>query len=248
MSDNNAPSTSQKPASTENPLAVILFNIAIPAIILYRFSKPNYLGPMGALAVALAFPLGFGLYDFAMRRKANPISLLGFVSIFATGSFGVFHLDGSWYAVKEAVIPTMMGVAVLFSLRTKSPLVRTMLYNDRIIDVAKVDEELAARSNTDAFNVLLVRVTWLLAASFLLSAVLNFTLATYIVKSPAGTPEFNQELGRMTAVSYPSVVIPCMLVTMGALFWLLSGIKKLTGLDLDTIFKSPPPKAKKGDV
>lgn len=245
MTDSNAPTMAKKPVSTESPLAVLLFNIVIPAIILYRFSKPNYLGPTNALVVALIFPLGFGLYDFAMRRKANPISLLGFLSILATGSIGVFHLDGSWFAIKEAAIPTMMGLAVVISLRTKSPLIKTMLYNDRIIDVVKVDQELTARDNTAAFNLLLVRVTWLLGASFLLSAALNFLLATYLVKSPAGTPEFNEQLGKMTALSYPIIVIPCMLMTMGALYWLLSGIKKLTGLDLDTIFKSPPPKVKK---
>jgi hypothetical protein len=134
---------------------------------------------------------------------------------------------------------------VLASLRTKSPLVKTMLYNERIIDVPLVDKELAARGNTEKFNNLLVRTTWLLASSFLLSAGLNFTLSTYIIKSPAGSVEFNQELGRMTAVSYPAVVLPCMVITMLALWRLISGIKKMTSLDLDTIFKNKPAEASK---
>src|SRR6185312_1742992 len=111
------------------------------------------------------------------------------------------------------------------SLKTRSPLVKTLLYNDKVIDVARVDHELAERGNTERFNRLLVMTTWMLAGSFLLSAALNFTLATFIVHSPAGSVEFNQELGRMTGMSYAVVVAPCMIVTMLALWRLLSGIK-----------------------
>ncbi len=227
---------------TENPLNVLIFNIALPALILFKLSGPNRLGPMGALGLGVFFPTAFGLYDFYLRRKANPISILGFVSILATGSFGLMQLDSKWFAIKEAVIPSLMGVAVLASLRTKSPLVRTLLYNEKMMDVARVDQELAARGNTEHFNKLLVNTTWLLACSFLLSAVLNYVLAKIIINSPTGSVEFNQELGRMTAVSYPAVVLPCMVITMFALWRLLAGIKKLTDLDLDTVFKSKPEK------
>jgi hypothetical protein len=232
----------KKTGATDNPLNTLLFNIALPALILYKLSKPERLGPTAALALALIFPLGFGIYDFYKNRKANPISILGFVSILATGSFGLLHLDGKWFAVKEAVIPSLMGIAVVGSLWTKSPLVRTLLYNDKVIDVPKVDAELAARGNAERFQKLLVMTTWMLAASFLLSAVLNFTLASIIVKSPSGTTEFNEELGKMTAMSYPVIVVPCMLITLGALWRLVSGIKRMTGLDLETIFKNPPAK------
>ena len=137
-------------------------------------------------------------------------------------------------------MPTLMGIAVVGSLRTRSPLVKTLLYNDKVIDVARVDRELAEKGNTDRFNRLLVLTTWMLAASFLLSAALNFTLASFIVQSPAGSVEFNQELGKMTAMSYPVVVAPCMVVTLLALWRLVSGIKAMTGLDLETIFKNQP--------
>jgi len=154
----------------------------------------------------------------------------------------LMQLDGIWFAVKEASIPLLMGLAVVISMKTKTPLVRTLLYNDKVIDVERVDKELTARDNHAAFARLLVATTWTLAMSFLLSAALNFGLAIYLLKSPAGTPEFNQELGKMTALSYPVIVIPCMAVTLIALWRLLSGIKKLTGLEFETIFKTPPQK------
>ena len=75
-----------------------------------------------------------------------------------------------------------------------------------------------------------------LAASFLLSAVLNFGLARYLLKSPSGTPEFNAELGKMNLLSWPVIVLPSMAMTMYALWKLLRGIEALTGLDFESIF------------
>ena len=46
----------------------------------------------------------------------------------------------------------------------------------------------------------------------------------------------------MTGMSYAVVVAPCMVVTMLALWRLLSGIRAMTGLDLETILKSQPTK------
>lgn len=225
-------------AKTGNgPFYNIAFNLAIPALILYKLSGENRLGPAWALVLALCFPVGYGAYDFWTNRKTNALSILGFVSFLLTGSFGLMKLDGIWFAVKEATIPTLMGVAVVVSLKTKYPLVKTLLYNDKLIDVEKVAQELKSRGTEPNFERLLKVTTWLLACSFALSAVLNFALAVYLLKSPAGTEEFNKELGKMTAMSYPVIVLPCMVVTMFALWRLLSGIRKLTGLDLDQVFK-----------
>lgn len=238
--------TTQKPghAKAENPLVSLVFNIALPALILSKMSGAERLGPNLSLIVALALPLGYGAWDFWKSRKANFISILGFVSILLTGGLGLMKLDGFWFAVKEAAVPSLIAIAVIGSLWTKYPLVRTILYNEKIIDVVTVNAELTRTGNTNAFNKLLVVTTWLLAFSFVLSAVLNFVLAIVLLKSPTGTEEFNKELGIMTAWSYPVIAVPCMVVTMLALWKLLSGIKKLTGLEMEAIFKTPPPKKK----
>lgn len=229
-------------SKSENPFVSLVFNIALPALILSKLSEDDRLGPQLSLIVALSLPLAYGLWDFMNTRKTNFISILGFVSILLTGGLGLMQLDGIWFAVKEAAVPGIISVVIVGSLWTKYPLVRTMLYNDKIINVAAVDAELERTNNVPAFNKLLVVTTWWLAFSFVLSSVLNFVLAVALLKSPTGSPEFNKELGVMTAWSYPVIVIPCMIVTMFALWKLLSGIKKLTGLELEAIFKTPPPK------
>ncbi|MET0262723.1 MAG: VC0807 family protein [Rariglobus sp.] len=231
-------------AKKENLLLNLVFNILIPTLVLSKLSKDTLLGPVLGLVVALAFPLGYGAGDFIQRRKANLISIIGFASVLLTGGLGLMHVGGMGFAIKEAAVPTIIGLAVLLSLKTKSPLVRTMLYNEQVIDVERVDKSLNFKGNRKDFDRLLVNASYLLAFSFLISAVLNFGLARYLLKSPSGTAEFNAELGKMHFLSWPVIVIPSMAMMMFALWRLLSGIKKLTGLELDEIFRTPAEKPK----
>jgi hypothetical protein len=227
-----------KPEPRESVLLSLGINIAIPAAILMKASGEGALGPVGGLLVALAFPLGYGAWDFARRREWNIISILGFVSVLLTGGIGLLQLDPKWIAVKEAAVPGLIGVAVLLSLRTRFPIVRTFLYNEKIIRVREVDEALAQRGNQKAFERTLVHASWMLAASFFVSSALNFVLAKMIVRSPPGTTAFNEELGRLTALSYPVIVVPSMIIMMAALWYLFHRIKLLTELDLEQILKT----------
>ncbi len=230
------------PAKKENLLINLVFNILIPTLVLSKLSTEARLGPVVGLMVALAFPLGYGVWDFLERRKTNFISILGFTSVLLTGGLGLMQVSGMGFAIKEAAVPAVIGLAVMISLKTKTPLVRTMLYNDQVIDVERVDAVLALKGNRRDFDRLMVEASWLLSISFLVSAALNFALARYLLKSPAGTAEFNAELGKMHFLSWPVIVIPSMAMMMFALWRLLGGIKRITGLDMDSIFKTPPPK------
>ena len=233
---------SKPPPKPENLLLNLAFNLALPAIVLSKLSAPERLGPVYGLVLALACPLGYGVWDFLKRREANFISIVGFVSVLLTGGLGLLHIGGFWFAVKEAAVPTVIGAAVLFSLKTKTPLVHAMLYNPQVIDVPKVDAALNERNSRAGFERLLVTSSYLLTISFLLSAVLNFGLARHLLRSPAGTPEFNAELAKMHLLSWPVIVLPSMIMTMFALWRLLSGLKELTGLTMDEIFRTPPSK------
>ena len=231
----STPST-QAEERQENPWISLLINIAIPAVILMKASGEDRLGPVYGLLVALAFPLAYGLTDLVRRRKLTFISALGVVSILLTGGIGLLQLDPKWIAVKEAAVPLVIGLAVVLSLKTRYPIVRSLLYNDKIIDVPTVESHLERHGTGPAFEKSLVTASWLLAASFFLSAILNFILARLIVKSPAGSVAFNEELGRMTALSYPVIVLPSMAVMFIAMWYLFRSIKRLTHMDLEDIF------------
>lgn len=227
-----------KPERRESALLSLGINIAIPAVILMKFSGDAALGPVGGLILALAFPLTYGMVDFARRREWNIISMLGFVSVLLTGGIGLLELDPRWIAVKEAAVPAVIGILVVLSLRTRFPIVKMFLYNDKIIRVREVDAALDRRGNRRAFDQTLVNASLMLAASFLVSSVLNFVLAKLIVKSQPGTTAFNEELGRMTALSYPVIVVPSMIIMIAALWYLFYRIQRLTDLDLEQILKT----------
>lgn len=233
MSEDN-PFINQK----ENPFVSIAINILIPAFVLFYLSNDEYLGSKLGFVIALSFPLGYGIYDFMQRRKINFIAALGLINVLLTGGIGLLEIDNHWLAVKEATIPALIGLAVLASVKTKYPLVKTLFYNDLIVDTQKVELELEARDNKGAFEKLVVRSTIILSSSFLVSSVLNYILAKVIVVSAPGSAAYNQELGKLTLMSYPVIVIPSMIV-MGFAFWYLyKGIKKLTDLDAEAIFKT----------
>ena len=223
----------------ENPLSSILFNVAIPSVILIKLSDPDRLGPVYALLLSLAFPLCYSIYDLFKRRTVGLIPILGFVSILLTGGLGLLKVDGIWFAVKEAAIPLLIGLAIVISLRTKRPLLKSLLYNENFFHIDEVKKQLRRRGNEQLFERLLTKTTYLFASAFLLSAILNFVLAVVVLKSETGTVEFNQELGRMTYLSYIVIVVPCLLVSSFAIYYLCKGVKNLTGLSVDNLINRP---------
>lgn len=220
-----------------NPLLELLITLIIPSLILMKFSDPADLGAVNALLLALVFPLFWGARDLLGRRKLNVFAALGVVSILLTGGIGLLQLDTQWLAVKEAAIPALIGLAVAISASTRTPLVRMLLYTPALMEVERIQNRLAERGNHVVFESRLKRATWMLAGSFLFSAVMNYFLATWIVVSPSGTPAFNEELGRLTLLSYPMIALPSMLIMMAALYYLARSIRELAGLKLAEVLK-----------
>ena len=204
--------------------------------------------PAVLLIIALAFPVCYGIYDFITRKKYNFFSILGFVSILISGGVGLLELDKGWIAIKEAAIPALFAIAVLVSLRTPFPLIRTFLYTPELFNVPKVEAALKERDHEPQFESLMTRCTMYLAGSFVLSAILNFVLAKYFIRSETGTPEFVQEMGQMTFWSWPIITIPSMAVMMYALFQLANGIEKYTGFELEDVLLVGGPKKKADDA
>ena len=241
----------------ENMFINLLLNIVIPTLILMKGSESAWVsaqlqqldgvlgwgmvaeyaanGTRWAVIVALAFPIIYGLNDFRRAKKVNLFSALGVVSIVLTGGISLLELDPKYIAIKDAAIPGIIGLVTLFSLKTKYPLVRTFLYNDKILQVDRIAKALSEHNSEAAFEHSLKVASIVLAGSFFMSSFLNYVLAKWIMVSPAGTAAFNEELGRMTALSYPAIAIPSMIMMISILFYLFRSIRKLTGLKIDEI-------------
>ena len=224
----------------KNPFIELIITIVLPSIILMKLSGADKLGTAGALVLALAFPLTWGLIDLVRQRKINYFAVLGLISVLLTGGIGLLKLDAQWLAVKEAAIPGIIGLVVLISVWTNRPLIRLLVYNPTVVNVERIQHALALKQSEPAFESSLRRATMLLAGTFFFSSFMNYVLAKWVVQSPSGTEAFNEELGRMTLLSYPVIAIPSMIMMIAVFFYLINSARKLTGLDLSEMLHQGP--------
>ena len=237
--DSRAPEQTQDQTAEkqESLLLNLACNLLVPTLILTKLSGDDYLGIKLAIVVALSFPIIYGLHDFFTRGKLNFFSALGVVSVTLTGGISLMELDAIYIAIKEASIPAMFGLATLLSLKTSQPLIHTFLLNESVMDTQKINQALVQHNRVREFDKLLINASWILAGSFFLSSVLNYLLAVVILTAEPGTVAFNEQLGKMTALSFPVIALPAMLVLTADLFYLFRGITKLTGMPLEEIVK-----------
>ena len=234
---NTNPAESAKPEQQKpSMLANLAFNIVIPTVIMTKLSGEDYLGPVYGIVVALLFPVFYGVRDYLKSHKPNFFSILGVISVLLTGGMSLLQLDPQYIAIKEATIPALFGLATLFSIRTKYPLVKTFLYNDQVLQIDKVKRALQEHNSERDFEIKLCNASYMVAGSFFMSSVLNYFLAKFILVSAPGTVEFTEELGKMTALSFPVIALPSTLVLVAALLYLLKHIQRLTHLQAEDIF------------
>ena len=231
-------STQTEAKRPNNTFLELIFNIIVPSIILMKLSGDEYLGSVYALVVALFFPIGYGLFDFIKNKSMNFISLLGFLSTLLTGGIGLFELDVEWLAIKEAAIPSAIGLVVLISGFWGKPLIAKILLNPVLFNLDLIYQTLSDNNKTDIFKAKVQRANHLLSITFVFSATMNYLLAKWIVVSPAGTTEFNEQLGEMTMLSYPVIAIPSMIMLSAIMFYVVKNVTKFTGLKFDQMLNA----------
>ncbi|MCX8107483.1 MAG: MFS transporter, partial [Verrucomicrobiae bacterium] len=230
----------------ENLWVNLLFNAVLPAVILSTLTRPTLLGPKLGLIVALAFPFGYGFYGVIRRRMLNSLSVVGFVGTLLTGGLGLMEMKGFWFAIKEAIVPLVLGLAIPISARTRQPLVRTLLYNDQVLDTERIQQALERHGNKDQFERLLVWASWWLGVPFLFSGVLNCLLALWLLPSESGTEEFARQLGKLQLWTWSTTMLPSAAAVFYVLFRMLKKIERLTGLKGDELFRDNKEKPRTG--
>jgi len=203
-----------------------------------KMSGDDKLGPTVALIVALAFPICYGLYEFIFNKKRNVVAILGVVNVVLTGGIGLLKIDPQWLAVKEAAIPLCIGIGVFIASKMGYPLVRKLIFNPAIMNIEKIENKLEEKNNTGQFETRLDRANYFFAGTFLFSAIMNYVLAKILVTSQGGTAAFNEELGRMTFLSYIVIAIPSMIMMLGIFWYIWRTVSRLTGLTLEEIMVS----------
>ncbi|MFN8846373.1 MAG: VC0807 family protein [Bdellovibrionales bacterium] len=225
----------------ENPWWNLIFNIALPILILNKGGE--YIGPTKALILAILFPLAYGLHDLFKTKKINWISVLGLLNVALTGGFALSGKTGIWFAFKEAAFPLLIGVFVWASSFTKKPALGIFLLNPQAFQIDKMMATLDSQHKHQQFNKLVRRSTQYLSGSFLVSAGLNFGLA-YKIFSPidstlaqaAQEQVLNEQIAEMTKWSFIVILIPSMVILLALILYFGKRFKAITGESLDNFF------------
>lgn len=226
---------SKQPHKEEHPMVSIMLNVVIPVIILTQMTKRTEIDPLWILIGALSLPVGYGIHTLVKERRADFISIIGIVSVLLTGVIGILQLSPVWLAVKEAAVPLLIGLAIVISLWTPSPLIKKILMSEKLFNVDLLHEKLREKGNGPKFEKRLVGLTWGLASSFFLSSALNYGLARVIVKTDptVDLQAYTAEIGKMTGWSYVVIMVPSMAIMILVLIALIKTLTHLTGLHMD---------------
>ncbi len=229
----------------ENPFINLLANILIPVFILNKTSLfPGESKALLALFTALIFPLTYGLWDLLKYSKTNYFSVLGIINTLITGLLAVFQLSGFWFAVKEAAVPAILGIGVYISSIRKKPFFKTFMSMSGFLRMDLIEEKALEYNKTSQVYNSYLRANNLFAASFFLSAVLNFGLALYIFSPiPLGIPDedtaiiLNNQISQMTWIGLAAIGLPMMVFLAVTLFRLFKDLQKHTGLNQEEMIK-----------
>lgn len=243
---------SKKAAKEENPLVNIIVNVLLPTIILAQLSKVDgkfyHIGPAWAMCVALALPLGYGLWHWLQHKALNVFSCVGLGAILLTGLITIYL----WYdesakphvalifGIKEAIQPMIFGSLFLITRHSANPLFRTFIYNDGIFDVKRIEKTVAEKSIISEYEGLIWKSTLLFFATFCVSAVLNVILALYFLgdlqpETADWFTVYNEQVGKITLWGFVFIGGAMMIVSGYILYTMITGLEKLTGLNKESI-------------
>ena len=251
-----APSASKPDANQENPFANIIINVLAPVLVLSYLSKEGdklwHIGPMWAMIVALVIPIAYGVWHYVKYRQMNVFSLVGLFSVMLTGAITIYLWSGGanvrknaalFFGIKEAVQPLILGSLLLITHKMSNPLFNVFLYNDSIFDLSRIEGAIVERGFKKDYKKLLWNSTLLFFGSFVISSVVNLALAFYFLGDLDPLSEnwkelYNNDVAKITGWGFVVIGVPILVVGSCILWYLVTGLKRLTGLETDMILQA----------
>ncbi len=221
-----------QPPSPPNSLAELALTIVLPSIVLGHLSAPSRLGPAGALAVSLLFPVAFAAWCWWKRSGWNLVTVIGFVSVLLSGGLGLLELDASWFALKESVMPLALGAAFPLSHRFGKPLINALLMQPHLINLPAVKAALGTPEKTAAYQNALQRGSWGIGLAIMGSSAGTFLLALHLLRGKApGSEAFVRGIGTLNWASALVIGVPLCAVMLLVFLWLIRRVQSITGLE-----------------
>ncbi len=240
----------------DNPFANIIINVLAPVLVLSYLSKDGeklwHVGPMWAMFVALALPISYGLWHYFKYRQMNVFSVVGLLSVLLTGAITIYLWTGGQgvrknaallFGIKEAIQPLILGSLFLITHKMGKPLFNVFLYNENVFDLPRIEGAIAEKNHQEDYKSLLWKSTLLFFGSFLISSVMNLFLAFYFLgdldpMSADWKQLYNKDVAKITGWGFVVIGVPLLVVSGFILWYLIAGLKRLTGLETEMIMQA----------
>lgn len=220
------------PTSQPNALADLILTVVLPSFVLDQLSAPARLGPAGALAVSLMFPITFAVWCWWKRTGWNVFSLIGFITVLLSGGLGLLKLDAFWFALKESAMPLALGAAFPLSHRFGKPLITALVMQPHLINLHAVTGALDTAERKAAYHGALRRGSWAIGLATIGSSAGNFLLALHLLKGKdPGGEAFVKGIGTLNWASVVVIGVPLCAVMLLVFAWLIRRIQSITGLE-----------------
>lgn len=243
--------------ATQRSLLNIGMSVLAPVLILSKCSEKGesfwQMGTTPALIIALALPIGYGIYNFWETRKYDALNLLGLMGVIFTAIVTIYATTGDgdqirpntpwWFAAKEAFIPLLMATAIMITARSKGSLLRVFLYSDAIFDTVRIEKKSAELNRSNEYEQCLWTASLMTAGSLLFSSALNFGLALYFLLPVLSLPAADQALAYnyaikdLTWAGFIVISFPLLLTLFAVLMYLIKRLQSITGLSRDEVMQ-----------
>jgi len=226
-------------AKPPNGLLDVVLTVLLPSATLEWLSYAQWLGsaaPVWALVLASLIPLGYGVYCWVNKTGLNFFSVFGLAAIIITGALGLSKLDAFWFALKEASVPVLLGFCFPLSFLWKRPLIEALLMQPQVLNVTLVRQKVSTEPAATGFQFLLKSASWQMGGIMMLSAVINFALAIWLLEGKAPqTPEHNSALSKLNWGGMLVIGIPMLGAMMFIMLRFFRQLATLTGLEREDI-------------
>lgn len=227
------------PQNEKSLLLELFFNLFLPTLLLIKGHVWLHLSPKIVLFVAIACPLTYGIWDWIKEAHFNWIAFLGLISVGVKGGVGLFEGSNQLLAINEMLLPLIIGCAiVVFRLLKKPPFLQKILLNNQFCYVEKIQSSINAHGYSQRLQRYIRVYEWLLAGLFFFSATLNYILARYLVIHPAGSKEFNKELGMLTWWGFVVISVPATIGLLLIVWRFFTKVKKFSQLSWEEILRN----------
>lgn len=229
----------EQPLNEKSLLLELFFNLCLPTLLLIKGHIWLHLSPKVALFIAIACPLSYGIWDWIKEAHFNWIAFLGLISVGIKGGVGLFEGSNRLLAINEMLLPLIIGCAIIvFRLLKKPPFLQKILLNHQFCYVEKIRSTIDSNGYSKRLQRCIVVYEWALAGLFFFSAALNYILARYLVVHPAGSKEFNNELGLLTGWSFVIISVPATIGLLLIVWRFFVNVKNFSKLSWEEILKN----------